>query len=161
MILLKFTKLQRLSVLFSVKIFILFVVVNLISGCATLYGNNNHEVAIDSFPHQASVYMDGIYYGKTPTSIILPRVNYSGAVITLIKDGYESQSLQVDTEFQNVGYWNLIVLPLFLVDLGSGNMFKIKSSSTMFNIQLESAATIFSSESYVAESLARTTTHEY
>lgn len=84
--------------------------------------------------------MNGINYGKTPALLVLPRVGYVGQTITLIKSGYESQTFQVQTEFQDVGYWNLLFFPLFLVDMGTGYMFKISSDSYAFDIKLESAA---------------------
>ncbi len=110
------------------------------SGCATLFGDNDREIAIVTVPDGASVYMNGVNYGRTPTSLVLPRIGYVGQTITLIKPGYESQTFQVQTEFQNVGYWNLLFFPLFLVDIGTGYMFKIDSGSYAFDIRLESAA---------------------
>lgn len=119
---------------------VVFLMIFSLGGCATLFGDNDREVSIVSYPSGANVYMNGVNYGKTPTSLVLPRVGYTGQIITLTKPGYKAQTLQVQTEFQAVGYWNLIVFPVFLVDAGTGYMFKISPGSYSFDIQMESSS---------------------
>ena len=110
----------------------------MLSSCATLYGQNNREISVNSEPSGAKVYMNNIEYGKTPTSIIIPSVGYSAVKLTLKKQGYQDTDFYVETEFQNVGYWDLVVFPSFLIDIGTGYMYKIKPGYYDFNIQLES-----------------------
>jgi hypothetical protein len=132
-------KLLKLNVRFNIILGIyVLLTLFLVSSCATLYGQNNREVTVHSIPDGAKLYMNGVEYGMTPTSIILPSVGYSHQKLTLKKTGYEDQDFFVETEFQNVGYWNLIVLPAFLIDLGTGYMYKIKPGYYNFSIQLES-----------------------
>ena len=61
-------KLLRCGVLYNCSLL-------LISGCATLYGNNNHKISVDSFPHGAYVIINNIDYGITPLSVILTNIN--------------------------------------------------------------------------------------
>lgn len=122
------------------KQFIPLVLVILSSGCATLFGNNNREIRIVTIPPGAKVYMGGVEYGRTPMSLVLPSVDYTGQTITLVKSGYKNESIVIQTEFQNVGYWNLIVFPSFLIDMGTGYMFRIKPGSYEFSVPLESMA---------------------
>ncbi len=132
-------KLPKLNVRFNIILGTYVLLTSLlVNSCATLYGQNNREVIVNSIPNGAKLYMNGVEYGMTPISIILPSVGYSSQKLTLKKLGYEDQDFFVETEFQNVGYWNLIVLPAFLIDLGTGYMYKIKPGYYNFSIQLES-----------------------
>jgi hypothetical protein len=134
-------KLPKLNVRSSASINLLWLLATfVVGGCATLYGQNNREITVHSMPEGAKLYMNGVEYGKTPTSIVLPSVGYSSQKLTLKKTGYKDQDFLVETEFQNVGYWNLIIPPAFLIDLGTGYMYKIKPGYYDFNIQLESNA---------------------
>lgn len=119
--LLKFVVLYNLIIIF-------------ISGCATLYGNNNHEVVIDSFPHGASVKINNIDYGNTPVSIILIDLD---SLIVLKMNGYKNSFIKVNSNFQRVSYWDIIFPPLFLVDWDLGNLKKIDKNSKYFNVYLE------------------------
>ena len=143
-------KLPKLSVLFRVyaKKSLPAVFGLSICGCATLYGQNNHEITVTSQPPGAELYLNGIEYGKTPTSIVLPKVGFSSPQLVLKKPGYKDTTFLVETEFQNVGWWNLIVLPVFLIDLGTGYMYKIKPGYDNFNIPMESAVPTMNKESF-------------
>lgn len=124
-----------------VKQLFLFCAVEIwLSGCATLYGQNNREVAITTTPEGASVYLDNVFYGKTPDSVLLPNLGYSGKVITLKKSGYKDKNILIESEFQKVGYWNIIVFPAFLFDLGTGCMFQVKQGNYVINLDLQSVA---------------------
>lgn len=122
----------------------------IICSCATLYGQNNREITINSVPQGAKVYLNGVEYAKTPASIVLPSVGFRSVKLILKKPGYKDATVLVETEFQNVGYWNLIVFPSFLFDLGTGYMFKIKPGYYLFNIHLESETEKIGTESYVS-----------
>jgi hypothetical protein len=136
-------RLQRLNVLFKLmrscyEIILLSILVSL-TGCATLYGQNDHSISIDTYPHAADIYMNGVFYGRTPTSIILPRVNYQPTTIIIKKSGYLNHTLQIPSQMQAVGYWNTLFPPFYFVDIGTGCLFKIKNGNNNFNIKLESA----------------------
>ncbi|MEN9391072.1 MAG: hypothetical protein RL017_369 [Pseudomonadota bacterium] len=137
-------KLQRLSVQFKLQhVFYLSVIlwiIMAITGCATLYGQNEHSINIDSYPHAADVYMNGVLYGRTPATVVLPRVNYQPTTIILKKYGYLSHTLQIPSQIQSVAYWDTLFPPFYLVDVGTGCLFKIKDGNTNFNIQLESSS---------------------
>ena len=138
MTLLKHTKSLKLNALYKPLVCCILILSTILScGCATLFGDNNREINIATVPSGAMVYMNGNGYGKTPTSIVLPHVGYNGQVLVLTKPGYKDQFLNVQTEFQSVGYWNLILFPGFLIDIGTGYMFKIKSKSRDFYIHME------------------------
>ncbi len=120
--------------LFKIKNLVILLLPLFLLSCATFFGNNNHHVKINSTPAGASVYMDNVYYGKTPMTIVVPRVEYDDIMLVVKKDGYQDTNVMVGTQFQNVGYWNFIVLPSFLFDFATGCMFEVKPGEYQVNM---------------------------
>ncbi|MBA2367540.1 MAG: PEGA domain-containing protein [Candidatus Protochlamydia sp.] len=107
------------------KIFTIFSLFLILSGCATLFGNNRRDVSVVSNPPGAAIYMDNMQYGFTPAIITLPTYIYGGKSITLKKEGYYDQTMMVNTEFQPIALLNIFFWPGFLIDAGTGNLVKI------------------------------------
>lgn len=107
------------------KLVLLTASVSLLSGCATLFGDNTRQVKVDSRPQGADVYIDGMRYGTTPATITLPSYIYGGKTLVLKKDDYRDQTVLVNSKFQPVGLWNILFWPFFLIDAGTGNSVKI------------------------------------
>lgn len=105
-----------------------------LNSCASMFGSNNRAVVITSEPTGASVYYDNVYYGKTPTTVLMPRAEYDDIPLLVQKDGYQDTNIIVTTRFQNVGYWNFIVLPSFLFDFATGCMFEVKPGEYQVNM---------------------------
>ena len=102
-----------------------------ITGCASMFGDNSRQVAIRSNPSGASIFIDGKDYGRTPAIVTLPQYIYSGKTITLKESGYVDQDMQINSVFQIVGLWNILNLPIgFIIDAADGNMVKIAPSDT-------------------------------
>ena len=140
---------KRLPSLAILKSVLLMVMV-LISGCSTLYGKNDRHINITSEPPGAELYMDGVQYSKTPAIILMPYVGAGALKLTLKKQGFKDQTVFIETDFQNVGWYNIIIPLGFLIDLGAGYMFKIDPNYTNLNIQLESnVKNINMNESYI------------
>ena len=54
--------------------FILVLLVSVaLSGCATIVRGTNQDIPVSSYPSGADIIVDGILYGKTPTTIQLHR----------------------------------------------------------------------------------------
>ena len=96
-----------------------------LGSCAMFFGNTNREVHIDSEPHGAYVYVNGVFYAKTPAKILLANAGYSAHKIVVTKPGFESQDVVVTTKFQKVGYLNLLFPIGFLIDSASDTMFEL------------------------------------
>jgi hypothetical protein len=99
----------------------------LLTGCASMFGDNTRQISIKSNPEGAAIFMDGVNYGQTPSIITLPERIYGGKIIELRKPGYQTQSILINSKFQPVGLWNLIS-PFFLgfaIDGLTGNTVKI------------------------------------
>ena len=109
-----------------------------ITGCASMFGDNTRQVAVNSQPMGASIYMDGKSYGTTPANITLPNYVYGGKTITLKHAGYADQELQINTAFQNAGLWNILNLPIgFIIDGADGNMVKVAPTDTNITTTLQ------------------------
>lgn len=64
------------------------------SSCAMMFNSKEVEVAINSNPSGAYIYIDGQNYGKTPATLYIEPKNYQ---VTLSKPGYGSTQIQLDT----------------------------------------------------------------
>ncbi len=109
-----------------------------ITSCASMFGDNTRQVAVNSQPSGATIYMDGKSYGTTPANITLPNYIYGGKTVTLKQAGYADQELQINTAFQNAGLWNILNLPIgFIIDGADSNMVKIAPSDTNITTTLQ------------------------
>jgi hypothetical protein len=118
--------------LMSIGIFISIIG---LSGCATLFGENNKTVQVNSIPEGAQVYMNGSLIGTTPTTLSIPST-FSPPPIAIRKKGYQQQTAQIDTTFQPVGALNILFLPGFIIDAATGDMMKISPESRSINVNL-------------------------
>jgi hypothetical protein len=107
-----------------VKLFVaVFTALNL-TACASVFGDHNRRVAVNSNPKGAQVYLNGIAMNRTPTTVTV--ANPMGAnTITLKKEGYDVASAQVNSSFQPVGALNVLFWPGFVVDAVTGDMKKL------------------------------------
>jgi hypothetical protein len=95
-----------------------------LTGCATILGENSRTVCVNSNPQGAGIYMEGERRGTTPANITMPNYIYGGKSITLKKDGYHEQKVQLCTKFQPCGLLNILFWPGFIIDAALGNSVK-------------------------------------
>ncbi|OAI49585.1 hypothetical protein AYO45_02195 [Gammaproteobacteria bacterium SCGC AG-212-F23] len=107
----------------------------LLSGCASIFGDNNKTVEVRSTPQNAQVFANNQPVGVTPTIVTVPST-WSPTLLTLKKKGFQTQTTQVMTAFQPVGLWNILFWPGFIVDAISGDMMKIKPESRNIHVDL-------------------------
>lgn len=94
----------------------------LITSCGTLFTGTSSTFIISSEPDKAKVYVNGMYSGQTPTSMILKKdKDYN---IVLKKDGYEDASAIVSRSFNLVSILNLLSPLCWLVDVVTGGVWK-------------------------------------
>lgn len=122
------------------KIFAMFAVLSICLGltsCATLFGNKNRTVNVNSVPPGAKVFLNNTGYGKTPASVVIGNPLQSH-VISVKKAGYEPVSRNVETQFQMIGLLNILFWPGFIIDAITGDMMKI--TTTDMNIKMTKAS---------------------
>ena len=100
----------------------------LLSGCATVFGENGRTVQVNSHPQNAQVFANNMPVGTTPLLMNVPST-WSPTLLTFKKHGYLDQNAQINTTFQPVGLLNIFFWPGFIIDAISGDMKKISPES--------------------------------
>lgn len=103
-----------------VKGAILFGLLVLCSGCATIISGNKQQVSFDSNPAEADVYVNGIKFCTTPCVAIIDRSKLPPKV-EIKKEGYKDVNVPLISRFN---YWVL------------GNVLWNYSSTTAFAVDL-------------------------
>ena len=121
---------------FHIAILFSIAMMTMNTGCATLLGDKTRTVNIQSEPEGASVLLNGMKIGTTPMIYKVPDNSMSNpGKITLKLDGYETQSVVIDSGLQMVAILNLANLLCWGVDFITGNMFELKTK--FVNVELE------------------------
>jgi hypothetical protein len=113
-----------------------------LSGCATLFGGGSHQkLKFDSAPEGATVFMNGQQLGVTPLTVDVQREK--NVAITFKKDGYESQSIVLDTHL-NPWFWGDVIATSLLsttVDTVTNSTVKYSEDSYMVTLVAAGAVT--------------------
>jgi hypothetical protein len=76
---------------------ILTIAAGIISGgCASIVSSSNQNITVASDPDGATIRIDGMPIGKTPTTVPVKRSS-ANKMIILEKDGYESQTISASS----------------------------------------------------------------
>jgi uncharacterized protein YceK len=86
---------------------ILFVQFIFLSGCATVMNHDGQPIYFSSEPQGATVKVNGIQKGVTPTTILLKASN-NKKVITYELDGFRTRTFELDKEFNTNIIGNVI-----------------------------------------------------
>jgi hypothetical protein len=100
-----------------------------LSGCATLFANQNPEVAVASDPQGAKVYINGSLEGQTPLKVRLK--NDRDYTIEFRKDGYQSRTYTLGKHVGGVwivldiltGFWPIVI------DLATGSWYELDTDN--------------------------------
>lgn len=106
-----------------------------LSGCSSMFGDNNRVVHIDSQPKGAKVTVNNVAVdNKTPTDVVVKDM-FSPTVITVKKPGCASKTVTINPEFQKVGLLNILILPGFIVDAITGDMMKVPENQRHIDVK--------------------------
>ncbi len=106
----------------------------LLTSCATILTGTKDMVRITSKPEGATVFVNGIERGQTPTTVILKRKILGGEYITLEKEGYETRQFQPETNFNGVAALNLFSALFWAIDIASGAI--VRYNPKYYNLEL-------------------------
>lgn len=106
------------------NILVVLVSMFVLSGCATLFGDKNRVVRVESEPAGAEVYLNGAKYGRTPTTLTIQSTTANN-IVTIKKTGYEEINRPVLTSLQPVAILNLLNIVCWGVDFVTGNIYRI------------------------------------
>ena len=104
------------------------------SGCATVLKGTHQEIPVASEPSNASVLVDGVRQGNTPTKLNLARKgNY---VVTLALADHETESITINRSMGGAVAGNIVAGGLigWGVDAGTGAQYNLNPNS--INIRL-------------------------
>jgi len=116
----------------SFKFSIVVSVTLLVSGCATVFSPSHDPVTINSVPEGSAVFMDGNRVGKTPVTLQVKR-QLTPPRIEVKSDGYHTQSILLQNQFNGVSLLNIFFWPGFIVDAATGTLMK----ASQFNYQVD------------------------
>jgi hypothetical protein len=75
-------------------------------GCASIVSGSAQEMTFESEPEGATVMLDGNVLGKTPLTTTVKKK--SRRVVSFVKDGYQSQTMQLTTSLDGWFWGNFI-----------------------------------------------------
>lgn len=119
----------------SLKIVAALALMLALSGCATLFGDNERTVAVNSNPAGAKIFLNNQYVGATPAVITINQL-WSPNTLQIEKPGYTPAVQMIDGKFQPVGVLNILFWPGFIVDAISGDMMKVPPENRNINVNL-------------------------
>lgn len=110
----------------------------LFTACGTLFGDKDRMVRIESTPAGATVLLNGMPYGKTPTTVQISNLMSSNAVTLKLKD-YDEVTRPIVTSVQPIAFLNLLNLVCWGVDIATGNVMKIDTKVISVDMDKKSA----------------------
>lgn len=107
------------------KKILLFIIAStfLWSGCGTIFSGTTDQISFSSSPSGTNVIINGAKVGKTPVTVPVKR-NLSAPQVRIEKEGYDSNHVVLQNEFNMASLWNIFVWPGFIVDAASGALMK-------------------------------------
>jgi hypothetical protein len=115
-------------------IFLLLTAISLLTtSCATLFTGTKDTIKFNSTPAGATIYKNGVEQCKTPCEL---RVNRSimDTYIDYKLDGYETQLITLDKEFNIIAILNFVNLFGWFIDAASGAVLQYDTKE--YNITL-------------------------
>lgn len=121
------------------QIFVPFLMTSILalslSGCSSMFGDNNRVVKIDSAPKGAKVTVNNVAMAnKTPTEAVVTDM-WAPTVIQIQKPGCPTKTVTIKPEFQKIGLLNILILPGFIVDAITGDMMKIPENQRTISMK--------------------------
>ncbi len=107
-----------------------------LTGCSSMFGDNQRVVKINSAPKGAKVTVNNVAMEeKTPTEAVVTDM-WAPTVIKIQKPGCPTKTVTIQPEFQKIGLLNILILPGFIVDAITGDMMKIPENQRSINMKV-------------------------
>lgn len=100
---------------------------------ATIISGANQNITFDSNPSGATVMIDGVKSCTTPCTIAIPKA-YSEKMLSMKKEGYETYSVPLATEYDGVGLLN-VFWDFSTTDAVTGALWKYSPNSYFFELK--------------------------
>ena len=99
-----------------------------LSSCATIFTGTKDKITFNTNPSGAGVFIDGIRICTTPCSTDVKR-SLNDTEVEFKLDGYETQVVTLDREFNVISILNFTGLVGWAVDAVTGSIFKYDRKS--------------------------------
>lgn len=107
-----------------------------LTGCSTMFGDNDRLVHVNSEPKGAQVTVNNqVTADTTPTQVVVKDM-FSPTTITISKKGCKPQTTVIEPEFQKIGLLNILIFPGFIVDAITGDMMKVPDNQKTLDLKL-------------------------
>ncbi len=124
----------------SAKLVLLLILIPLLAGCATIFSGTSDDITFTSDPEGATVYINGVQRGQTPTTVQVSR-DTSAPRVRLELEGYRTEQFRLQTDFNTVSILNLGNFLFWGVDIISGAVYRY--SPTSYNVRLSEGDSAF------------------
>lgn len=118
-----------------------FVTITL-TGCATIFKGADADIQVNSNPSGASIFVNNINKGTTPTTLALKR--NQNHLLTFKMDGYNDVTVEVNQKFDiattivgNIFSWSLLGV---VVDVATGAAYSLEPAVVQANLSKLQAA---------------------
>lgn len=105
---------------------LLLVFTTILISCATLFGDKDRTVRIESNPSGAMVLFNGMPYGRTPTVVNVQNMLSNNSVMLKL-EGYDEITRPIQTSLQPVAILNLFNLLCWGIDFLTGNVMRLET----------------------------------
>lgn len=123
----------------KVKFVSVFIILALmLSSCATLFTGTKDRISFATNPSGAGVYIDGLKVCETPCTEYVKR-SLTEKEVEFKLDGYKTQVVVLDREFNAVSILNLAGMLGWAVDAATGSIFKYDRKSYEIDMELNRA----------------------
>lgn len=109
-----------------------FVLIMLLSGCASVFSSTDQKMVFKSDPVGATVYLDGLAKGVTPLVLLVRKDEFKEVRIS--KAGYRDEIVLMQTKFNKIGLINIIFPFGFTTDASTGAMYSYTPESFYVNL---------------------------
>lgn len=123
----------------KVKLISIFTILALtLSSCATLFTGTKDRISFATNPSGAGVYIDGLKVCETPCTEYVKR-SLTEKEVEFKLDGYKTQVVVLDREFNAVSILNLAGMVGWAVDAATGAIFKYDRKHYDIDMELDRA----------------------
>ncbi len=129
----------------SGKLIALSLLFGLLAGCASMYAPGTDKITINSVPEGAKVFDGANLLGTTPLTHTFKRETFQKKTLSVRKEGYQSQELQLGTTLETTSLWNFGFITTTFgvtswgIDALNGNMVKYYPDSYLIDLQKDGA----------------------
>ncbi len=104
----------------------------LLGGCATLFADSTRDVRIVTVPAGAEVSVNGESVGTGVKRVRVP--NDEPATFMAELPDHAPVIVEVGTRFNKLTWWNLINIYGWIIDLATGSMWELETSSVVLKL---------------------------